>query len=68
MLFVSSFTMVPGLLLRLERTSKMTPNFLANSTERDCITFAPRLANSSISSYETSSSFLAVGTMRGSVV
>src|ERR1035437_8853852 len=47
---VSSFTMVPGFSLRLERTSKMTANFLANSTERDCMTFAPRLASSSISS------------------
>jgi hypothetical protein len=34
MLRVSSFTMVPGLSLRLERTSNTTPNFLANSTER----------------------------------
>src|SRR3989475_547583 len=40
MLRVSSFTIVPGLSFRLERTSNTTPNFLANSTERDCITFA----------------------------
>src|ERR1039458_4563414 len=50
MFLVSSFTMVPGFSLRLERTSNTTPNFLANSTERDCMTFAPRLASSSISS------------------
>ena len=46
----SSFTMVPGLWLKLLRTSKTTPNFLANSTERDCMTFEPLLAISSISS------------------
>jgi len=50
MLLVSSFTMVPGFSLRLERTSNTTPNFFANSTERLCITLAPRLASSSISS------------------
>ena len=46
----SSFTMVPGFWLKLLRTSKTTPNFFANSTERDCITFEPLLAISSISS------------------
>ena len=50
MLLVSSFTMVPGLLLKLLRTSKMTLNFFANSTERDCMTLEPVLAISSISS------------------
>src|SRR2546427_172380 len=49
-LVVSSFTIVPGLSFKLERTSKTTPNFFANSTDRDCITLAPRLASSSISS------------------
>ena len=47
---VSSFTMVPGLWLKLLRTSNTTPNFLANSTERACMTFDPSAANSSISS------------------
>ncbi len=46
----SSFTMVPGLWLKEERTSKITPYFLANSTERACITLEPAEANSSISS------------------
>ena len=46
----SSFTMVPGLWLNEERTSKTTPNFLANSTDRDCITLEPDEASSSISS------------------
>ena len=46
----SSVIMVPGLSLKLERTSNFTPNFLANSTERDCMTLLPLLAISSISS------------------
>ena len=39
-----------GCCSKLLRTSKTTPNFFANSTERDCITFVPELAISSISS------------------
>ena len=46
----SSSTSVPGLSLRDERTSKTTPYFLANSTDRDCMTFEPDEAISSISS------------------
>src|SRR5216117_4111867 len=65
----SSFvTSVPGSGLNVERTWTVTPYFFANSTERDCSTFAPRLAISSISSYETRASFLASGTMAGSAV
>ena len=41
---------VPGTGLKLDRTITGTPNFLANSIERECITPAPRLASSSISS------------------
>ena len=41
---------VPGMSLKLDRTTTFTPNFLANSIDRGCITPAPRLASSSISS------------------
>ena len=41
---------VPGTSLKLDRTSTFTPNFLANSIDRGCMTPAPRLASSSISS------------------
>ena len=41
---------VPGSALKLDRTITGTPNFLANSIDRECITPAPRLASSSISS------------------
>jgi hypothetical protein len=41
---------VPGMSLKLDRTTTFTPNFLANSIDRECITPAPRLASSSISS------------------
>ena len=41
---------VPGTSLKLDRTSTLTPNFLANSIDRECMTPAPRLASSSISS------------------
>ena len=65
----SSFvTSVPGSGLNDERTCTVTPYFLANSTERACRTFAPRLAISSISSYTTRPSFRASGTMFGSAV
>ena len=50
MLGCSSNTRVPGLSLSEERTSKMTPNFFANSTDRDCMTLEPDEAISSISS------------------
>jgi hypothetical protein len=50
MLGVSSLAIVPRRLVKLDRTSNSTPNFLANSTARDCITFAPLPAISSISS------------------
>ncbi len=50
MFAVSSFAVVPTSLLKLERTSNSTPNFLANSTARDCITFEPAPAISSNSS------------------
>jgi len=58
----------PGYGLKDERTSKTTPWFFANSTERDCITLEPAEASSSISSYEISSSFRADFTTRGSAV
>jgi len=41
---------VPGWSLKLLRTWTGTENFLANSIERLCITPAPALASSSISS------------------
>ena len=50
MLAVSSLAIVPLAGLRLERTSKSIPNFFANSTARDCITFEPAPAISSSSS------------------
>src|SRR5262249_17392628 len=46
----SLVTSVPGTVLNVERTCTGTPYFLANSTDRACRTFAPRLAISSISS------------------
>ena len=66
MRFTSSFTMVPDALLKLDKTSSSTLYFFANSTDLDINTFAPELANSSISSYATSSSFRACFTIRGS--
>ena len=63
---VSSLTIVPLWVLKLLRTSKGTLNFLANSTERDCITFEPEAAISRSSSCVITSIFLALGTMRGS--
>ncbi len=41
---------VPAMSLKLLRTWTGTPNFLANSMERLCITPAPAVASSSISS------------------
>ena len=64
----SLVTRVPGSGLKVERTWTGTPYFLANSTARDWSTLAPRLAISSISSYETRRSFRASGTMFGSAV
>ena len=49
-IFGFSFTIVPGLLVRLESTSSSIPYFLAISTERLFRTCAPRVASSSISS------------------
>ena len=61
---------VPGssLKLALLRTWIGTLNFLPNSIERLCITPAPRLASSSISSWLTQLILRAAGTRRGSVV
>ena len=61
---------VPGssLKLALLRTWIGTLNFLPNSIERLCITPAPRLASSRISSCDTRSIFRASATSRGSVV
>ena len=64
----SSVTIVPGLLFRLLLTSNFTPNFLANSTDLDCITLEPEEAISNISSYEISLIFLAFFTTLGSQV
>ena len=61
-------TMVPGVSVNVERTWTGTLYFLANSTDRICSTFAPMLAISSISSYETRSSLRAVEHRLGSVV
>ena len=49
-------------------TGDYTLTLWANSTQRICRTFAPKLAISSISSYDTTSSFLAFGTILGSAV
>ncbi len=46
----SAAIIVPGLSLKLLRTWTGTRNFFANSIERLCITPAPAVANSSISS------------------
>ncbi len=46
----SATIIVPGLSLKLLRTWTGTQNFLANSIERLCITPAPAVASSSISS------------------
>ncbi len=46
----SDSIIVPGMSVKLLRTWIGTENFLANSMERLCITPAPRLASSSISS------------------
>ena len=51
-----------------DSTRSFTLYLPANSTERICSTFDPRLAISSISSNVTVSSRRASGTMRGSVV
>ena len=67
-ILVFSFTIVPGALVRLERTSSSMLYFLAISTERLLSTCAPRVASSSISSYEISLSFVAFGTFLGSAV
>ena len=64
----TSFTMVPGTFVSDERTSKFTEYFFAISTLRLFSTWAPRLANSNISSNVMASSLRALGTMRGSAV
>jgi len=51
-----------------DSTRSLTLYLPANSTDRSCRTFEPRLAISSISSNVTRSSRRASGTMRGSVV
>ena len=51
-----------------DSTRSLTLYLPANSTERICSTFEPRLAISSISSKVTVFSRRAFGTMRGSVV
>ena len=52
----------------LLRTTSGTEYFLANSTDRLCRTFAPRLASSSISSWLIVSILRASGTSLGSAV
>ena len=47
--FTTPFTLVPGLPVKLESTSRFTLNFLAISTDRLWSTWAPNVANSSIS-------------------
>jgi hypothetical protein len=59
---------VPSASENVERTCRVTPWLRANSTERSCSTRAPEAAISSISSYESTSSLRAAGTMRGSAV
>ena len=54
--------------VRLDSTRRRTRYLPANSTERICNTFEPRLAISSISSKVTVFRRRACGTMRGSVV
>ena len=54
--------------VKLDSTRSGTRYLPANSTERICSTFEPRLAISSISSKLTVCSRRASGTMRGSVV
>ena len=61
---------VPGTSVKTPefRTWIGTLNFLPNSIDRLCMTPAPRLASSRISSCETQSIFRAAGSIRGSVV
>ena len=61
-------TKVPGVSSKLDRQWMRTPWLRAYSTERSWSTLAPEEAISSISSYETTGSFRASGTMRGSAV
>ena len=67
-ILVVSFTIVPGIGLRLEITSSSTLYFFAISTERLLRTCAPSVASSSISSYVISWSLRAPATLRGSAV
>ena len=64
----SDFTIVPGSLLKLERTSNTTLCFCANSTLLACMTFEPRDAISKSSSYDISGILRAFFTTRGSAV
>jgi hypothetical protein len=61
-------TQVPSSSENVERAWTRTPWFLASSTERSMSTFAPDAAISSISSYDTTASLRASGTIRGSAV
>ena len=64
----SLLTHVPSAPVNDERTWTTTPWLRANSTERGISTPAPEVASSSISSYDSSASFLATGTSLGSAV
>ena len=63
-----SCTQVPGSSENVERAWMRTPFARASSTARSMSTLAPEAAISSISSYDTTVSFRASGTMRGSAV
>ena len=63
-----SCTQVPSSSENVERAWMRTPWLRASSTERSISTFAPDAAISSISSYETTASLRASGTIRGSAV
>ena len=64
----TSCTQVPGSSEKVERAWIGTWCPRASSTERRASTLAPDAAISSISSYETTSSLRASGTMRGSAL
>ena len=68
LVFLNSESGAFAFVLKLESTRSLTLYLPANSTERICRTFEPRLAISSISSKVMVSSLRASGTTRGSVV
>ncbi len=63
-----SWIQVPSSSEKVERACTRTPWLRASSTERSISTLAPDADISSISSYDTTRSFRASGTMRGSAV